>query len=423
MSADVPLEEHGPGVRRPGRPPDAPEDWVATPYWDAFVVAVLGLMALVGALAGEGAAARWTACGALAALAAFYLLYGRRVLRRGPFQGWRAVPALAGYAVLFVVAATAVPSAATALFALAPLAFMTTPGLPAAVTVGAMLYGPALLRAARDPSAADGLVVELPALTVILLFSLWFGGWIGRIIGQSAERAMLIEELERSREQAAALSARAGALAERERIARDIHDTLAQGFTSVVALAQALESEMDRDPEAARRHLELIKETGRENLAEARALVAGAAAGGTALELEEALRRTAERTGEEAGAETVFTVRGDAPERLPAEVQVDLLRGAQEALANARRHAGASRIAVLLEYLPGACRVTVHDDGRGFDPGAVRCGFGLVGMGRRAEAAGGRFTLEAAPGGGTGIRLEIPYPGRAPSARDTEEGA
>ncbi|MDA2810438.1 sensor histidine kinase [Nocardiopsis sp. RSe5-2] len=422
MSADVPLEEHDAGVS-PGRLPPAPEDWVATPYWDAFVVAVLGLMALVGALAGEGAAARWTASGALAALAAFYLAYGRRVLRRGPFQGWRAAPALAGYAALFVPAATAVPSVATALVALAPLAFMTIPGLPAATAVGAMLYGPALLRTALDPSSAGGLAVELPVLTVVLLFSLWFGGWIGRIIRQSAERAKLIEELERSREQAAALSAQAGALAERERIARDIHDTLAQGFTSVVALAQAVESEMDRDPEAARRHLELIKETGRENLAEARALVAGGAAGGTALELEEALRRTAGRSGQEAGADTAFTVRGDAPGRLPPEVQVDLLRGAQEALANARRHAGASRIGVLLEYLPGACRVTVRDDGRGFDPGAARCGFGLVGMRRRAEAAGGSLALETAPGGGTEVRLEIPYPGGAAGTRGTEEGS
>ena len=418
MSADVPLEGR-PRRLRPPRLPDVPEDWVATPYWDAFVVAVLGLMAFLGAVSGEGSAARWTSAGALAALAAFYLVYGRRVLRRGPFQRWRAAPALAGYAALYLPAATAVPTVATAMFALAPLVFMTAPGAPAGAAVAVLLFGPALLRAALDPSVAAGLVVELPVLTVVLLFSLWFGGWIGRIIGQSAERKVLIEELERSREQAAALSARAGALAERERIARDIHDTLAQGFTSVVALAQAVESEMDRDPEAARRHLELVKETGRENLAEARALVAGGAAGGNALELEEALRRTAARSGEEAGAEVGFTVRGDAPGHLPPEVQVDLLRGAQEALANARRHAGASRIAVLLEYLPGACRVTVRDDGRGFEPGAVRCGFGLVGMRRRAEAAGGSLALEAAPGGGTEVRLEIPCPGRA---QGTEEG-
>lgn len=111
---------------------------------------------------------------------------------------------------------------------------------------------------------------------VTLVFSAAFGNWTIRIIEQSQERAELIAELDASRHELSRLSSAHGALAERERLSREIHDTLAQGFTSLLMLVQAVEAELDHDVPQARRHLSLMAETARQNLAEARALVAGA---------------------------------------------------------------------------------------------------------------------------------------------------
>ncbi|MFW5420088.1 sensor histidine kinase [Nocardiopsis sp. CNT-189] len=391
--------------------------WSSVPRWDAYVVAVLALMAGLALAAGEGWRA-WASAGLLLALAAGYLAGGRRALLAEGAAARASGPWLACYTALFLPAAVLVPPAASALFALAPLAYMTAPPRWAGAAVGTMLFGPVLITQALDPGPVPGLAALLLANTAILLFSIWFGGWINRIIGQSAERAALIEELEAGREQIAALSARTGAQAERERMAREIHDTLAQGFTSVVTLAQAVQSELGTDPEAARRHLALLLETGRENLAEARALVAGAPAAGSAAAgaLEEALRRAADRLAAETGAEAVFEVRGGAPALLPAGVQVDLLRAAQESLANVRRHAGAGAVRVVLEYGADTVGVAVRDDGRGFAPErapapAGGSGHGLPGLRRRAEAAGGRCTVQASPGAGTAVVFRLPLGG------------
>ncbi len=389
--------------------------WSSVPRWDAYVVAVLGLMAGLALLAGEGWRA-WAAAGLLAALAAGYLAGGRRALMAAEGAGPRAARLwTAAYTALFVPAAVLVPPASSALFALAPLAYMTVPPRWAGTAVGTMLFAPVLIGQALDPAPAPEPAALLLVNTAILLFSMWFGGWINRIIGQSAERAALIEELEAGREQIAALSARTGAQAERERMAREIHDTLAQGFTSVVALAQAVESELDGDPEAARRHLALLLETGRENLAEARALVAGAPAAGSAAAgaLEEALRRATDRLAAETGADAVFEVRGAAPALLSAGAQVDLLRAVQESLANVRRHAGAGAVRVVLEYGADTVGVAVRDDGRGFAPERAPApgggsGHGLPGLRRRAEAAGGRCTVQASPGAGAAVVFRLP---------------
>ncbi|NUR29288.1 MAG: histidine kinase, partial [Catenulispora sp.] len=103
---------------------------------------------------------------------------------------------------------------------------------------------------------------------VTLAFSAVVGSWIIRVIEQSTERAELVAELDASRGEIARLSAEHGALAERERLSREIHDTLAQGFTSILMLVQAVETELAADPALARRHLALMAGTARENLAE-----------------------------------------------------------------------------------------------------------------------------------------------------------
>ena len=155
-------------------------------------------------------------------------------------------------------------------------------------------------------------------------------------------RADLIERLAASRAEVSRLSHEAGTAAERERLAREIHDTLAQGFTSIVALTQAIESEMDTDPTAARRHLELAARTARENLDEARSMVAAlppsALASGT---LADALRRQVERLTAESGSKPPA---GRGPAGAAHGGGGGPAPGAQEALHNARRHAHATTV-------------------------------------------------------------------------------
>jgi signal transduction histidine kinase len=177
------------------------------------------------------------------------------------------------------------------------------------------------------------------------------------------------------------------------------------------------------DPAAVRRRLALAEQTARQNLAEARALVAALApADLDELPLDAALGRITSRCGEELGIEATVAVSGMS-RPLPAGVQVVLLRGAQEALANVRKHAAADRIAVRLDYRPSGVLLEVSDDGCGFDAekvagverqtagsagSAMGSGYGLRGLRARVEQVSGTVQIESCPGSGTTVRLELP---------------
>ena len=290
-----------------------------------------------------------------------------------------------------------------------PLAFMVLGSLRAVPTVGVILLVPTLIQGLMGQREWADVGVTLLMNTVILGFALWFGTWFERIVVQSAERYELIEKLRRSREEVSRLSEEAGALAERERLAREMHDTLAQGFTSIVTLTQAVESELDSEPATARRHLALMRETAAENLAEARAMVAARQAVTVESDdLDGALTRISERLGRELGIEVSATITG-APEELPNDLRVCLLRTAQEALANIRKHSDAGRARVTLAYTDVGVALTVADDGRGFDASLPSDGNGLANMRHRAESVGGLLDLESAPDLGTTVRLTIPH--------------
>ncbi|MGI8694709.1 MAG: sensor histidine kinase, partial [Geodermatophilaceae bacterium] len=188
---------------------------------------------------------------------------------------------------------------------------------------------------------------------------------------------------------------------------RDIHDTLAQGFTSIVMLLEAADAEIGADDEAVRRHLALARSTARENLAEARSLVAALSPAGLADgSLVDAIRRLVSRCAEELQVRAAVSVTGD-PRRLSSATEVVLLRAAQEGLANVRKHAGASQIHVYMDYGADLTTLRVCDDGSGFEP-SVAEGFGLAGMRTRAEQAGGSLRLDSTPGAGTTIELRVP---------------
>ncbi|GAA1266749.1 hypothetical protein Psi02_08420 [Planotetraspora silvatica] len=218
---------------------------------------------------------------------------------------------------------------------------------------------------------------------------------------QSEERAALIAELEAQRAEVARLSAERGALAERERLAGEIHDTLAQGFTSIIMLIQAAEAQADPA-----RHLRLAVQTARENLAEARALVA--ALGSAPLDgsaLDEALVRLTDRLGQESETAAAFTVHGESRPLTPP-TEVVLIRAAQEALANVCRHATAGRVDVSVTYGPRTVTLEVRDDGRGFDPSATG-GYGLRAIRSRVEQAGGSMRVRSSPREGTTLTFEV----------------
>ncbi|MFJ1705102.1 sensor histidine kinase [Kitasatospora sp. NPDC088346] len=223
---------------------------------------------------------------------------------------------------------------------------------------------------------------------------------------ESRERQRLIDDLVRTRDELAASQREAGRLAERQRLAREIHDTLAQGLSSIVLLARAADAALPGDPQAAAGRIREVGRTASDNLAEARRFVHALTP--PALDdttLTEALRRLA------GGARADFHLDGE-PYPLPVEAEVALLRLTQEALANAVRHARAERIAVTLAYLDDEVTLDVFDDGVGFDPHAPADGdrrtFGLHGMRERIAALGGGLTVESAPGEGTAVAAALP---------------
>lgn len=126
------------------------------------------------------------------------------------------------------------------------------------------------------------------------------------------------------------------------------------------------------------------------------------------LALAAAVERLADRFRAEAGLAIDVTIEFDDAIQPGREDQVVLLRCLQETLANVRKHAGANRVSVRVGSAGGATEVEVRDDGRGFDLGAVRAGYGLDGMSERVALAGGTFDIESEPGAGTIVRVRLP---------------
>jgi signal transduction histidine kinase len=375
-------------------------------WWDLYFALVLVTTLVVVGRYGGSAAHRAVAMAALLAEAVLYAAVGRRLVRSGDCGRLVSV-FLIGLVGLFVLAESQDPVSAWALFALIPQCFMAAPLRLAIPCALALNLAPVVFLA--DPARRDGPAMQVLVIAIIgAASSVAFGTWVHRIIAQSAERAELIGRLEAAQAELAEVSRRAGTLAERQRLAGEIHDTLAQGLTSIVMLLQTAEPKIATDPDEASRHVGLATQTAREGLAEARAMVAALTP--THLEagtLDEALRRLTDRIGAELAIGATFEVRGQA-RPLPAAVEVALLRVGQEALANVRKHAAAKNVHVALCYGGQATRLDVTDDGAGFDPAQMNGGYGLRGMRGRILAAGGSFGVRARPGAGTALSVEVP---------------
>ncbi|MFD5375318.1 sensor histidine kinase [Streptomyces griseoincarnatus] len=276
-----------------------------------------------------------------------------------------------------------------------------------AATAVAAIAGFAAHQGSFSPAMAIG-----PALGAAVAVAVVWG--YQALYRESEQRRRLIEELTATRADLAAAQHAAGVLAERERLAREIHDTLAQGLSSIQLLLRAAERALPRTPENAARYVDQARQAAVDNLAEARRFVAALAP--PALEgttLAGALERLCATTSARHRLTARLHLTGE-PVPLATAHEVALLRVAQSALANTERHAEAATADVTLSYLGDHVAVDVVDDGRGFDldrlpaPDPETGGFGLAAMRARVHALGGTFTIASAPGHGTALAARLP---------------
>ncbi|MFG2244545.1 sensor histidine kinase [Spirillospora sp. NPDC048823] len=278
------------------------------------------------------------------------------------------------------------------------------------------LSGAAAAAAVAGDTAGRGHLAELLtgnsiATLIGYAAAVLLGLWMHRVVGQRDERARLLAaDLEDAQRRLAEAQRRQGAADERERLAREIHDTLAQGFASIVVLAEAARNGLATAPGRTAQQLTSIERTARENLAEARVLVGSAAQDSVASgSVARTLRRTLDRFTQDTG----LTVTADLPDiDCDRTTRIALLRCTQESLANVRKHAAAGTVGVVLERHPHGIELEITDDGRGFSVEDSR-GFGLDGMRRRLAELGGELTVTSSPGDGTRILATIPAEIRA----------
>jgi signal transduction histidine kinase len=256
-------------------------------------------------------------------------------------------------------------------------------------------------------------------VVVIQTLAIGFGLLGGeRMHDLSEQRRVAVAELEAALEENAGLHAQlvtqareAGVLDERQRMAREIHDTIAQGLAGVITQLEAALNARDR-PVYLARHLEAANRLARESLTEARRSVE--AVRPLPLEdsrLPEALSDVAERWSDDNGVGVQVTTTGNVRPLRP-EIEVALLRAAQEGLNNVAKHAGASHTGITLSFMDGEVTLDVRDDGAGFEPrrngGGRRGGYGLIGMRQRVEQLDGTVGIESRPGEGTAVSVTIP---------------
>ena len=251
----------------------------------------------------------------------------------------------------------------------------------------------------------------------ILGLSLLFGGtmaaFIASIMGEADKRRVLIEQLRAAQADLARSERAGGVAAERQRLAGEIHDTLAQDLASIVLHLEAAESRLGDDPTGVAFHLSAARQTARDGVNEARRMVHALRPEILAASvLDEALHHVATQWSERGGIATSFSTNGQ-PLEMDRTSEVILLRGLQEALANIQKHATASRVTITLSNLDDEVILDIRDNGRGFDPAAPRRaaeghGVGLATMRDRIAHAGGSMAVESAPGEGTALALMLP---------------
>ncbi|WP_137723511.1 sensor histidine kinase [Prescottella subtropica] len=360
-------------------------------------------------LAADGASGWWIVVLAVVELA-WYFAGVAAARRSGAFGGGAGRWWLAGLVLGWLVLVVSDPNFVWVTFALFFLAFhlLSIPqALAATVALTAVSVAASLWHAETDtvPSILGPVIGATVAAGMAMVYQ--------QLAREAAQRQLLVDELTEAhrelvgaQDELALLQRESGALAERSRLARDIHDTLAQGFSSILLLARA--GQRGTEPTAI---FTQIADTAQENLTEARRVVAALApADLESAPLESALRRLLAQLTDQTGI--AGELRTDGEPGIPSmDCDVALLRVAQSALANVRLHSQARRVRVTLGYAVDEVRLDVVDDGIGFDQREAG-GFGLRAMRDRLAELGGTVVVESAPGDGTAVAATLPI-GRA----------
>ena len=270
-----------------------------------------------------------------------------------------------------------------------------------------------------------------PALSAVVVVAIAYA--FDTITRVSRERQQLIDELLATRDRLADTERAAGVAQERERLAHELHDTVAQNLSSIQMLLHSAEQDVRASglPEgvaqAPLRKMETARRAASNNLAETRAMIAALApAPLTESSLRDALARVAGDFGEAGGLDIGVEVDGEAVP-LPMRVEAGLLRIAQGAVSNVVNHAEASAARITLTYAPEEVRLDVVDNGRGFDvdaQGLKPSGLGHLGldaMRSRAAELGGKLEIESAPGGPTALTVAVPVSINQKTDLDSDE--
>jgi signal transduction histidine kinase len=415
-------------------------------WWDAAMLGVSVLLAAIMTLLDPPVSGEeWGVIGVIAVVLAAYFTWGRRTLDGSGspagllYAGLLLVSLAVGigldptfsfmqvvvFPTLWVISCSTRQAVALNLLAIVPVA------------IGYTLY-----------FGVDGLPSGIAVGVLSVAFSLAFGSWIASIEKAGAERSRLLDELMAVQGELAAANREAGVDSERARLAREIHDTIAQSLTGLVMVAQRAHGDLERaaddagtgsEHSGASEHLvratadvELIESMARDALTEARGLVAAIAPVRVESTLVEALGRLAERFQRETGVIVLNDLAalgadrdGSAPPPLRAELEVVLLRCAQEGLANVRKHARATAASVQISRRGNSIIMVISDDGvgpggsasmpGGTQPAGDGQGFGLVGMADRLALVGGSARLDSALPRGSRLTVTVPL-APAPSA-------
>lgn len=384
-------------------------------WWDTAVVAASLAVAVAVGLSGAPADGVLTAAAALALFVAAYALVARGGLR--DHRAWR-MPVFAGLAALTLAAGCAVQPFFAILQAIAyPLVWLLAVRRRSAIVGSAvialgMFVGVALFNGILDGGSSIVMAAGTAAASAGfgLVFAIAFGLWISSVVEYGEERARLVAELTDAQGEIEALSRERGAAMERERLSRDVHDTLAQTLAGLTILAERAGRQLaEGRTDAAADAIATVERLSRDALGEARAIVSRTAAVPSDAALGDAVERLVDRFRAEVGLTIDLDLQLESAGVLGREAQLVLLRCLQESLANVRKHAGASSVRVRVSARPESGAVLeVVDDGRGFDREARRAGFGLDGMAERVALAGGDLEVVSGPGEGTALVVRIP---------------
>lgn len=381
------------------------------PLTPVFVGLRTGLHALVATLLGlvvvrlvvEGASLRWLGLLLVVVFAGTYVLGARvsavRPARRRPFGAvW-----LAALGIVWVGLLAIEPEAAYLAFPLFFLCLHVLPGASGPVAVVATTAIAIVALGLPDGFTVGGVVGPIVGAGVALLIGLGYRA----LAREAAERERLLAELVATRDQLAATEREQGVLAERSRLAREIHDTVAQSLSSIQMLLHA--AERATPDQAGVEHVQLARETAADALAEARRFIREL----SPPSLDDGLTTALERLGATQSSATGLVVTVDAAGAadladLPMPLQTALLRIAQGALANVVQHARATSAHVVLATGADVVTLTVADNGVGFDPAAVRSrpassdSFGLRAIEERVHQLDGTLEVGPSPGANAG---------------------